>query len=168
MCIGEWWKLIWPLLQLLHLKGEDPRTLLGPSMFLDISAVYGPIFLKPTLLSFVKEYTVSSLIISSLISRKIIKLLKHHLTTILNLPFNCPLFNARFQTINAVHVTQFSSISYELFFSLLIRNTQDKANTVSYVYSATEEKKGKCVSVNKNVKTSAHYAIRGRMSPGHD
>ena len=37
----------------LRLKQENPRALLG-SMFLDISAVSGPTFLKPTLLPLVK------------------------------------------------------------------------------------------------------------------
>ena len=39
-----------------------------------------PIFLKPTSLSLVKEYTLSGLIISSLLSLKIMKLLEPHLT----------------------------------------------------------------------------------------
>ena len=43
----------------------DPRALLE-SLFLDISTVSGPIFLKPTLFPIVKQYTLSSVIISSL------------------------------------------------------------------------------------------------------
>ena len=41
------------LLQLLILRPGDPHALLG-SMFLDIFAVSGPIFLKPTLFPLVK------------------------------------------------------------------------------------------------------------------
>ena len=94
----------WPItvqecpLVLLLLKRGDLRALFG-SMFLDIFAVSGPIFLKPNLLPLVKSYTLSSLIISLLLSRKIIELLKRHLTHYWTSPLKT-LFNiveARFE-----------------------------------------------------------------------
>ena len=66
------------LLQLVVLKRGDPRALLD-LYFLMFSEFMGRFF-SNQLSSCIITYTISSLIISSLLSRKIIKLLKRHLT----------------------------------------------------------------------------------------